>query len=52
MSSIFDFAKVSDKILVKVFLLGLQRLQISHKVFSVPVIRVVASDDARAAVFH
>ena len=47
----FYFAKVSDEILVQVFLLCLQRLQIPHKVFSVTVIRVVSSDDAMAPIF-
>ena len=51
MNSHFDFAKVSDEILVKVFLC-LQRFQIPHKVFSVTVIRIVASDDARAPIFQ
>ena len=48
----FDLIKVSDEILVQIFLLCLQRFQIPHKVFSVTVIRVVASDDARAPIFH
>ena len=48
----FYFAKVSDEILVQVFLLCLQRLQVPHKVLSVYVLRIVASDDARAPIFH
>ena len=51
MSAHFDFAKVSDEILVQVFLLCLQRLQVPHKVLGVIVIRVVSSDDARAPIF-
>ena len=52
MSSHFDFAKVSNKILVQIFLLCLQRFQIPHKVFGVTVIRIVASDDTRALIFR